>query len=690
MTLKFTKILLYASCLLAGQAVAQKFEAETATLKPDTGANPAPAIVVACDTCSGGQVVDTKSTGFTLPLTVAKEGKYNVYIKAASPHGQKTITLKLGSLSSDVTLPLNPAYLKVKVMSNVKLTAGTVPFEMIRNWGYVFIDYIELEEITPVASSKLEAEDGTLIPAASNGASLLTCATCSGGAGVETKETGFTIEALIPKDANYNIYLYVASPHDAKTNTFTIDKGLADAVSVTFDTPKDPNYIKLKVVANQKLTKGTHILSIEKDYGWINVDYIEMEEAAPPLFNITDTLVTKNASLEAKCLYKFLKESYGKKIISGVMTLNIFEETDWLKTNTGKEPGLMGLDFMHDNRGYTWYDNQANLNAAKAWTAKNGIVTMLWHWRDPLRNTEGFYKPVPDKPDSIETNFDVSKIHDPNSAEYIAMLKDIDSISLRLKEFEANKIPVLWRPLHEAAGAWFWWGAKTGADLKKLWVVMYDRMVHHHGLTNLIWVWTNNGNDQDWYPGDQYVDIVGVDIYNVNGDHGSQVSRFYSLNEAYAGKKMLALTEVEATPDVDNLVADEAYWSWYMPWYKEYAINDLAKYTSKALWQKMFASDYVLTVDEMPKIDASCGAVAVDDITLDQATLSAYPTEVQDAFKLSASQEIYTVSIYNGMGVLVKQLVANANEVSVDFADQKSGMYLVTINNNKTVKVFKK
>src|SRR5687767_13284026 len=77
----------------------------------------------------------------------------------------------------------------------------------------------------------------------------------------------------------------------------------------------------------------------------------------PPVaerFNINPSLVTPNASKEAIALYNFLKDNYGKKIISGVMTLNSFDETNWLKTNTGKEPGIIGLDFMHSGRGYTW------------------------------------------------------------------------------------------------------------------------------------------------------------------------------------------------------------------------------------------------------------------------------------------------------------------------------------------------
>ena len=41
---------------------------------------------------------------------------------------------------------------------------------------------------------------------------------------------------------------------------------------------------------------------------------------------------------------------------------------------------------------------------------------------------------------------------------------------------------------------------------------MFDRMTNHHTLHNLIWVFSF-GTDPDWYPGDAYADIVGIDAY---------------------------------------------------------------------------------------------------------------------------------------------------------------------------------
>lgn len=316
-----------------------------------------------------------------------------------------------------------------------------------------------------------------------------------------------------------------------------------------------------------------------------------------PRFNINAGLVTAGSTKEATALYQFLKENYGKKILSGVMTLNSFDETSWLKANTGKEPAIVGLDFMHCNRNYSWYDNEQPIKDAKAWWDRNGIPVLCWHWRDPSRATEEFYTQTASKPNG--TSFDISKINDPASEEYTAMIGDIDFVAGLLKKLQDQHVPVIWRPLHEAAGGWFWWGAKGAAPCKKLYQVMYDRMVNYHGLKNLIWVWTREPNDNDWYPGDAYVDVVGRDIYK-QGDHSSQLSEFNALNTLYGTKKMITLSEVGSIPDVDNLVADGAAWSWFMPWYGDFTRN--STHNSLDLWKKMFASDYVITLDEMPSL----------------------------------------------------------------------------------------
>jgi mannan endo-1,4-beta-mannosidase len=108
-----------------------------------------------------------------------------------------------------------------------------------------------------------------------------------------------------------------------------------------------------------------------------------------------------------------------------------------LKQNTGKEPALVGIDFMHTNRGYTWYNNRTPYNDALSYYNRNGIPAMMWHWRDPSRRTEEFY--------ADKTTFDANKIFDPSSAEYKAIISDIDFIAGQFKDLQAQKVAILRR-----------------------------------------------------------------------------------------------------------------------------------------------------------------------------------------------------------------------------------------------------
>jgi mannan endo-1,4-beta-mannosidase len=67
-------------------------------------------------------------------------------------------------------------------------------------------------------------------------------------------------------------------------------------------------------------------------------------------------------------------------------------------------------------------------------------------------------------------------------------MKDIDTIAVQLKKLQSKGIPVLFRPLHEAEGGWFWWGAQGPEPCKKLWRILYQRLTHHHRINNLIWM----------------------------------------------------------------------------------------------------------------------------------------------------------------------------------------------------------
>lgn len=518
-------------------------------------------------------------------------------------------------------------------------------------------------------SQKIEAETATL----SGGASKQASGSASGGYYVAQGEGNLTFTLNFEKEANYNLYIQVASPNGYKANNLTIDGS-----TVTFITDES-NYVRLKVLTYVKLAAGEHTLEITKSWGWVNIDYIEFEEVDPSArFNTNTTLVTPEPMDETKRLYQLLFDNYNQKIISGVSNV---EEANWLKSRTGKSPALVGLDYLFLDRGYdSWYDQNLPFKQGKAWAEKNGIVNFHWHWRDPSRITEEFY--------TDKTDFDITKIFEPNSDEYKAMIKDIDFVSGELKRFQDIGIPVIWRPLHEAAGGWFWWGANGPAACKELWRVMFDRMVNVNGLHNLIWVWTHEPNDADWYPGDEYVDIVGRDIYR-EGDHSSQVLEFNEMVSLYEGKKMVTISECGSFPDVDNLVADAAGWSWFMPWNGGFVRE--SKHNPIELWKKVLDSDFVITLDEMPEIKSYTSpqstAVVLNET---QDGLNVYPTYFDNQVTIHSNKTINKLTIYNQQGTIVKEFNLENTTTVINMSNLAAGMYLVKAENEAVVKIFKK
>ena len=477
-----------------------------------------------------------------------------------------------------------------------------------------------------------------------------------------------TFRVQVSSEAYYKFVICMATPYGEKTNFISVNGNkLEFTVALS-------NLFQEKTIATIKLPAGENVFEITKSWGWFWVDYISVEKdnSVTADFNLTEELVISDASKNTKALYRFLLDNFQKKNISGVMTLNSFDETNWLKQQTGKEPALVGIDFLHCNRAYSWYNDQTPVNDARTWYNKNGIPALCWHWRDPSRATEEFY--------TEKTSFDVSKINDSNSAEYKAMISDIDYIAGLLKTLKEEDIPVLWRPLHEASGGWFWWGAKGADACKKLWQIMFDRMVNYHKLNNLIWVWTTDtktGN-LDWYPGDNYVDILGVDIYADKGDFSSQILAFDKIKIDFQGKKMVTLSECGIVPDPDKLVNDKAGWSYFMPWYGDF-VQD-GSYNPLDHWKKVFAHDYVITLDEMPDLRTYTAVQLISR----QESASDFNFSVNRLEQIVQVKPVdinleYEVEIYNITGRLCYKMNSQKGTLSIPVSVLPRGVILVAV-----------
>lgn len=100
----------------------------------------------------------------------------------------------------------------------------------------------------------------------------------------------------------------------------------------------------------------------------------------------------------------------------------------------------------------------------------------------------------------------------------------------------------------------------------------------------------------EWYPGDDVVDILGLDIYEEKGQHSSYAHQFATVKELFNGKKMIALTENGGIPDPDKMIQDGAHWSWFMTWWGEWIKDE--SWNSKSFIHHAFNHPHILTNDE--------------------------------------------------------------------------------------------
>ena len=466
---------------------------------------------------------------------------------------------------------------------------------------------VKQEDDKPLNFSKTyEAENGKF----SGGVAVISNDSASGGKSVgkfESNSSYCQISITVPADAVYDIVIRSKAIGSYKENDL-----YADGKKVGTFVSKQDNFSDYTVCA-VTLKKGSHTLTVKKSWGWIELDKVTVKTGAKissSTYNVTSSLVNKNSTAKTKKLYSFLKDSYGKYVITGQQCDGGINGNEFkaIKNLTGDYPALLGLDLMDYTPSRTAFGaSSSTVEKAIEFANKGGIVTLCWHWNAPTEylystanNSDGWWGGFYTK----SSNFDIAKVMNGQDANGKKLIdRDIKEIAKQLKRLEKAGVPVIWRPLHEASGGWFWWGAKGSDAYKKLWKYLYNELTNTYGCNNLIWVY--NGQSADWYPGDEYVDIVGEDIYPGNHVYDPQVSRFKQAINYGSKTKITALTENGCIFDIDSAVSINALWCWFMTWGSEFTVNGSnysEKYTEKSVIKKMYASKYSLTLGTLPKI----------------------------------------------------------------------------------------
>ena len=370
----------------------------------------------------------------------------------------------------------------------------------------------------------------------------------------------------------YNINVKVYSYADITLNGSKVQAKVNASNSKAIDL-----YMKLKYNTSYTLqmTEGSVVAAedhtIKSPAFTLTFKTKEENQPEDAVSNISSAPVAATTDAAIR-LYNFLLSNYQKNIITGMMA-----DVNWNNTESekvykmvGKYPAINGYDYIHlPFSGPSSWINYGDITPVKTWADNKGIVTIGWHWNVPSTQggtDYGFYKGTDSS--QGQTTFKIARAVTEGTWENQQIKSDLVTVANHLKLLKDAGIPVLWRPLHEASGGWFWWGAGTAEQCKKLWVMMFDYF-KQQGLTNLIWVWTDD--KKSWYPGDAYVDIVGCDIY---GDTAAECAVKYNNMQKDYSTKMVALTECGYSSYTNRNIADiaaqwkaEAKWSFFMPWY---------------------------------------------------------------------------------------------------------------------------
>lgn len=416
-----------------------------------------------------------------------------------------------------------------------------------------------------------------------------------------------TFKVEIPADGTYDLIFNSMGYGGDKTNKVSIDGEYIGTFVTKAEEYND-------AVLNRVMLKARkHEISITKSWGWIAVDYLEIKqaEAIPDsAYQVSNVLSDSEAIPETKALFSYLCEGYGKQVLAGQVCDNGMngDEFKSIYEVTGKYPALLGLDMMSYSLARQEMGGKPKVvETALDFADNGGIVTFCWHWNAPNKylkagNDEngnprwwgGFY--------TKNTDFDIEAVMNGDDAEGKKLLDaDIAEIAKQMNRLEEAGVPVLWRPLHEASGGWFWWGAKGAEAYKKLYTYLHDQLTNKYECHNLIWVW--NGQNKDWYPGDEYVDIIGEDLYLDKHVYSASAAKFSEILEYSGGKKIIALTENGVVFDIDNVIAAGTKWAWFNTWNKEFITKNgkfSDEYTEEHILKKTYQSEYVITLDELP------------------------------------------------------------------------------------------
>ena len=518
-------------------------------------------------------------------------------------------------------------------------------------------------------------------------------ANASSGAYLKMTDSGnIKLDFEVAKAGTYDITMYVSGIGGDKQQTLSINGVSQGNIGI----PQADTFTAVNIPAI-KLNEGKNTLEIAKSWGWSNFDYMTVTETVLPEISASqDTPCDPSATAETRALMSYLSSVYGKNIISGQQEIykygpHDFEyEFEYLEKLTGHMPALRGFDYGNFCCPAFGSDDGSTERILSWVKNKNGIAEATFHLNVPtdMSSYNGGALDFSKTTYSEKTDFSPAKAIQEGTPEYEYYMKALTTLAGELKKLQEQNVTLIWRPLHEAeggggeTGSWFWWGREGSAVYKDLWRFTYKTLTEDFGIHNLIWEWNSYNFDSsaDWYPGDEYVDLIGYDKYNCTKylaennwqasyehDDSAIASTFYGIMQKYDSKKMVAMAENDCFSTVANLTGDKAGWLYFMTWYDGGSdnINFLTNptFNTEADTIEMYQSDYCITLDELPADLYSKDVPVPETTTADpsQTTTTAPTTTTTTVTTEADPSKEYAkiVSDKNGTNIVLPKAVSD-------------------------------
>ena len=288
-------------------------------------------------------------------------------------------------------------------------------------------------------------------------------------------------------------------------------------------------------------------------------------------------LVDPEATSETRALLKALPQLAERNICFGAEDATVYGlNTDgsrwWYEPNranvkdvTGDYPAVFGWEIGHLEHGNVMSLDSVFFDVMRREIIKayeqNGINTISWHSDNPLTGGSTWDTQTPGAVASILPGGAKHEL-------YKTWLQRVADFAKSLKTSDGTRVPILFRPYHEHTGSWFWWGAKhsTPKEYTSLWQFTVEYLRDEQGVHNFLYVYSPNvgfKSAHDYlerYPGDDYVDMLGLNAYKRRRgqDYTGSLHRALEIMTAIAASKNMpcALTETGY-----NNIPEENWWT---------------------------------------------------------------------------------------------------------------------------------